>query len=112
MAAELAEDPKNGVVELKPLLLNAREWVMVQFITDGELQAPHITARVAGQSKEIRYISAVPHLWQIGIAVLSLFAASALFTLLVSALNPPVLMRVALLLVPLAVVFSVMLGMM
>jgi len=40
-------------VSLSPLLLNPGDWIDIQCVTDGPLETPSITARIAGQTKSI-----------------------------------------------------------
>jgi len=39
-------------VTLNPLLLNAGEWVELQFVTDGDIERPPVGARIVGQTGE------------------------------------------------------------
>lgn len=39
-------------VTVNPLLLNAGEWIEIQFVTDGPVEKPPVRARIAGQTKE------------------------------------------------------------
>jgi hypothetical protein len=49
---EIDRDHPN-VVWLKPLLLKPREWLELQFLTDGSLQYPTIKARFAGKASAL-----------------------------------------------------------
>jgi len=39
-------------VLLNPMLLNAGEWIDLQFLTDGAIEEPSVTARIVGQTGE------------------------------------------------------------
>lgn len=47
-------------VLLNPLLLNTREWIELQFLTDGPIERPPVTARIVGQTGVPFDIRAVP----------------------------------------------------
>lgn len=47
-------------VTLNPMLLNAGEWVELQFVTDGNVEQPPIEARIVGQTMEPFDIRAAP----------------------------------------------------
>lgn len=51
LKAELTQG--DNAVSFTPPLLNRDEWFDLQFVTDGPLEVPSVTARVAGQSGEI-----------------------------------------------------------
>lgn len=43
-------DPNR--VKVDPLLLNQRDWIELQFVTDGEIERPPVKARIAGRTSE------------------------------------------------------------
>jgi hypothetical protein len=51
ISVDIVQDADKSV-SFTPRLLNAGEWVELQFVTDGALETPSVHARVAGQSGE------------------------------------------------------------
>lgn len=49
-------------VTLNPILLNAEEWIDLQFVTDGDIERPPVEARIVGQTNDPFDIRAVR--WQ------------------------------------------------
>lgn len=45
---------QENEIRIEPKLLNPREWLDIQFVTDGPLEEPRVFARVAGQLNDIQ----------------------------------------------------------